>query len=147
MVHKIILFLFFSTTVFFYKNWRLQQDLNSDCRSIREPRWPLDHQLGPNIFLPHSFAGFSVCCIICGFNLKCWNACFCLSRRWLAQTILPRFNVFKGKKYLPLSTYFSGTVLHRLQILNVALQCLVLNNFKYFLMMKSYFRLFLTEQK
>ena len=40
-------FSFFSNTILQKKNCRLQRDLNSDCRSRRRARWPLDHHHGP----------------------------------------------------------------------------------------------------
>ena len=41
------LYSFFSNTNY-TKNCRLQRDLNSDWRSRRRGRWPLDHHHGPN---------------------------------------------------------------------------------------------------
>ena len=44
------LFSFFSNTIFTEKNCRRQWDSNSDRRSRRQTRWPLDHHHCPSSF-------------------------------------------------------------------------------------------------
>ena len=51
------LFSFLSTTIL-QKNCRPQRDSNSDRRSRRWARWPLDHHHGPNLFVYEAFFMF-----------------------------------------------------------------------------------------
>ena len=43
--HLFVYFRSFQTQIY-RKNFRLQRDLNLDCRSRRQARWPLDHHHG-----------------------------------------------------------------------------------------------------